>query len=145
MFNLSCAGKLGNCPQEAKKRFRFTCLYCRWRRMKYTKYRKPPYFIEYTYVSLITSRLCDAFILHGKEYRRADGGKFLHTFYLTCWIDPRGHFTQLRCCTIIVLDKIMKVFTSKNKVDQSPTPVRRKWLWKPLAEFCELLANYPTW
>ena len=87
--------------------------------MKYTNYKKPDYFIDYTYVSLITSRLCTSFIKDGKEYRRADGGKFLHTFYLTCWIDPRGHFTQLRCCGIIVMDKIMKWFAKdKGKCDQ---------------------------
>ena len=142
MFSLWCAGKLGNCPEVAKKRFRFTCLYCRWRRAYYGKWKKPPYFIDYTYTSLVTSRLCDAFIHDGKEYRRADGGKFLHTFYLTCWIDPRGHFTQLRCCAIIVLDKIMKLFA---KDDVKQFHVKKGWLWKPLAELCELLANYPTW
>lgn len=44
-------------------------------------------------------------------------------------IDPRGHFTMLRCAGIKVLDRIMQ------------------WVGyrKPFAEFCEFLAVYPTW
>lgn len=52
---------------------------------------------------------------------------------LTTWwtvkIDPRGHFTMLRCATIIVFDKILKV-----------APL----LEKPLVEFCIFLGCHPT-
>jgi len=45
-------------------------------------------------------------------------------------VDPRGHFTMLRCSFIICLVKIIGRFRRAKK---------------PLQEFCEVLANYPTW
>ena len=54
--------------------------------------------------------------------------------YLTQWqtlkIDPRGHFTMLRCSFILCLVKVM---------------ARCRHLGKPLMQFCEFAANYPTW
>jgi len=53
--------------------------------------------------------------------------------YKTIWrtipIDPRGHFTMLRCAAIMVFDKIM---------------VRWRRTVKPLLNFCEFFANYPN-
>lgn len=104
MFKLWCAGKLGNCPQGLT-RFRFTCLYCRWRRRYYGKFVTPSYWIEY----MLTARAWNPVRI--------------------LKIDPRGHFTMLRCSVIVALDKIMR---------------RCTWLEKPLLEFCEFLSNYPT-
>ena len=54
--------------------------------------------------------------------------------YATQWhtvkVDPRGHFTMLRCSIIICLAKIINRFRS---------------FGKPLTEFCEVAANYPVW
>lgn len=85
---LWCAGKLGNCPSSVT-RFRSTCLHCRWRRFIYGKFRKPSYYIKYTYTSILK--------------RRKDG-----IIYYSVYIDPRGKFTAIRCSAIIVLDRIMK-------------------------------------
>lgn len=127
MLSLWCAGKLGNCPPIAKTRFRFTCLYCRWRRRVYGKYTTPTYYIRYTYTSINIKVTRNRFVKHGYVYTRRDGGLLTYREWQTLTIDPRGRFTRWRCAAIIVLDKIML----KTKVH------------KPLLEFCELLANYP--
>lgn len=63
----------------------------------------------------------------GVFYRSSDGGKLTQKHYFTLRIDPRGRFTQLRCCAVIVFDKIMKLTK----------------IGKPIVEVCEMLANYP--
>lgn len=128
MFKLSCAGKLGNCPKTVN-RFRFTCLFCRWRRSYYNKFVEPPFYIKYTYKSLFREEIVTRIVLDGLEFRRRDGGKLKHKIFQYVTIDPRGHFTYLRCAAIMVLDNIMKAFS----------------IGKPLVELCEFLANYPTW
>jgi len=85
------------------------------------KWTVPSYMIDYTMphsvqrYALVTSE-----------------GKILA--YKTVWetvkVDPRGHFTMLRCSFIICLVKIIGRFRRAKK---------------PLQEFCEILANYPTW
>lgn len=128
MFALWCANKLGNCPSIAKTRFRFTCLYCRWRRRLYGKYKTPDYYIHYTYRSLGCRKILSrCIILNGVEYTRSDGGFLTYTENRTLHIDPRGHYTRVRCAAIQVLDKIM-LLTKQGK---------------PFAEICEFLANYP--
>lgn len=47
----------------------------------------------------------------------------------TLRIDPRGHFTWLRVCSVMVFDKIM---------------LNLKFTQARLANVCELLANYPN-
>lgn len=118
MFRLWCAGIL--CKYPELKRFRFSCLYCRYRRKYLGKWTLPPYWIDYT----VPWTLGYSAIV--KEQKLVALRKMW--FYLK--IDPRGHFTLLRCSAIVALDKIMKRF---------------RWTEKPLMEFCELLANYPVW
>lgn len=129
MLPMWCAGRLGNCPTVATKRFRFTCLYCRWRRIWLGKYKHPKHYIKYTYRSLGSTRRVKSYRQNGYEYRRSDGGDLIITEYRTLRIDPRGHFTAPRCAAIIIIDKIML----KTK------------LYKPFAEFAELISNYPNW
>jgi hypothetical protein len=115
-----------------------TCCYCRQRRRFYGRLTKPPYWIFYTYTSRVRTFQTTRYV-HGqvKDNGVYKGGvectsqqPMTVTTYHTCTIDPRGHFTTLRCHTIMALDKlIMK-------------PLR---LWIPIAEICEILANYPTW
>jgi hypothetical protein len=69
------------------------------------------------------------FIIDGKVYTRLDGGYLTAKTWRTLKIDPRSpRYRAARCAAIIVFDKLM---------------VKSKWLYKPLAEFCEFLANYP--
>jgi len=127
VFGLWCAGKLGNCP-ETVKRFRFTCLFCRWRRRLYGKFSDPPYWIDYTYESSIRERFVSRYVKNGLIFRVRDGRPLKVTSYRTLKIDPRGHFTSLRCAIIIILDSIMNVLH----------------VGKPLVEVCEFFANHPT-
>jgi hypothetical protein len=130
MLRMWCAGLLGNCPPAvALKRFRFTCLYCRWRRQWIGKYSPPPFWIKYTYRSLFKTKRVKRYVADGKEYSRVDGGDLIITEFHILRIDPRGHFTPARIAAIIVLDKIMK-HTKQ---------------YKPFVECAELLANYPKW
>ena len=126
MFHMWCGGIL---CKENINRFHLTCLYCRWRRASIGKYRKPPYWITYTYLSQSQTLLVDSFKdgYNKLEYYREDGGKISLTEHFTLRIDPRGYFTSIRCAAIMVIDKIMKRFS----------------LGKPFVELCELLANYP--
>lgn len=71
----------------------------------------------------------DHVVVNGLEYKRRDGQPFEIVDFMSVRIDPRGHFTALRYAAIVVLDQIMKRFG----ID------------KPLVEFCEFLADYPTW
>ncbi|MDH5786984.1 MAG: hypothetical protein OEZ40_01650 [Candidatus Bathyarchaeota archaeon] len=132
MFNwtkLKCAGKLGNCPKNLT-RFRFTCLSCRWRRRFYGRYHNPPFWIEYTYKSFF-------YVVYLKQHVRDDGliieasnGSMMKvTKHRVLFINPRGHFTGLRCAIIVWLDCMIGYLHIK----------------KPLLEFCEFFANYPTW
>jgi hypothetical protein len=130
MLKMWCAGRLGNCPTRvASRRFRFTCLYCRWRRQWLGKYTPPKFWIKYTYRSLYRTERVKHYIAEGKEYSRVDGGDIIITKSHTLRIDPRGHFTSLRIAAIIVLDKTMKLTKQ----------------YKPFVEWAELLANYPNW
>lgn len=126
MFRLWCARKYHH-PEL--KRFHFTCLYCRWRRRHYGKLSDPPFWIEYTYKSLVKTVYKRQHIRNGLLFEVSDGSPLKITKYFTVKIDPRGHFTGVRCAIIIVLDNIMKA----------------SGIRKPLAELCELFACYPTW
>lgn len=127
MLALPCAGKLGNCPKNVK-RFRFTCLYCRWRRQYYGNFSRPPFWIQYTFKSVFRTFLTYRYVKNGLVYEDKHGRLLRVTSRHTLKIDPRGHFTSLRCATISVLDEIMSVTKAS----------------KPLSEFCEFLACYPT-
>ena len=96
--------------------------------MFYGEFEYPPYWINYTYKSSFQKKMVDFAVYDGKKYSSADGSQIEVTLFDTLHIDPRGHFTGLRCAFIIVLDRIMTV----------------SGYAKPLAEFCEFLANYPT-
>lgn len=126
--SLWCAGRLGNCPTTVS-RFRFTCLWCRWRREWYGKFEKPPFWIEYTYACPVCVRLMKSVERRGLLFTAPHGRMLKVTVHRTLKIDPRGHLTSLRCAVVMVLDKVMK----------------RLGYVKPFVEFCELFANYPTW
>ena len=126
---LWCAGKLGNCPETVESFRIISCLICRWRRRYYGKYSTPPYYIDYTYTSWKKTWVADYYDDHGLRFKMKDGSKLKIVEYRTVNIDPRGRFTCFRCAAIIVLDHIMKMFK----------------IGKPLAEFCEFLANYPIY
>jgi len=130
LFALWCAGKLGNCPAKlARKRFRFTCLYCRWRRLFYGKFVYPPFWIHYTFKAQFQITLTNCYVSdNNTTYKSQSGKQFELVSWRTLHIDPRGHFTPLRCAIIIILDNIMKTLHIE----------------KPLTEFCEFFANYPT-
>jgi len=131
---LWCLGKLANCPKTSAQRFHFCCLYCRWRREFYGKWSDPSEWIKYTYMSIApTTQLMSSWQHDGIEYYAPQGKKLRITTYKHIWIDPRGHFTALRCATIIIMDRMMKMWN--NLVHTT----------KPFAELCELLASYPTW
>jgi hypothetical protein len=83
----------------------------------------PPYWIKYCYLSPVRTVTVYKFAFNGKTYLAKD------IAYPTVNIDPRGHFTMIRCSIIIMLDKLMVHIGFR----------------KPFVEFCELLANYPTW
>jgi hypothetical protein len=133
MLSLWCARRLtvrgiGTCPQDVY-RFKFSCLFCRIRRAFYGKFTKPQQYVKYTYRNVVFRYLVDRYIADGFEYRSASGKKLLVTRTCHVLIDPRGHFTRLRCAIIQVLDSLMGL-------------VKRT---KPLIEFAEFLANFPTW
>lgn len=125
MLKLWCAGKLAavvngkleQCHSDVE-RFRFSCLACRLRRFYYGKYQNPSCFLEYTFRSFCYKR---QIVWRGKK---CDVYEYPHLN-----IDPRGHFTMLRVAFIKVLDALM---------------LRLKRT-KPLIEFAEFAANYPTW
>jgi hypothetical protein len=109
------------------KRFHVpTCLFCRWRRAQSGHYTVPKYFIEYIYLSMQWLYSPVVATVNGKQY--FVGWRQVPT---TLKIDPRGHFTNLRCFTIVALDKLFK----KMKITNSHR----------LANVCEFLACYPTW
>lgn len=118
LTRLWCAGIL--CPHLELKRFHFTCLYCRWRRKHVGKWTVPPYWIDYTLLWAVERYA--VFNRQGKLVAFQDRWQAVK-------IDPRGHFTMLRCASIVLMDKVMKRF---------------RWTRKPLMEFAEFLANYPT-
>jgi hypothetical protein len=68
-------------------------------------------------------------MIDGVKYELASGRLFKRTVSPFCMIDPRGHFTMIRSSLIMVIDKIMCLIGYR----------------KPFPEFCEFLANYPTW
>ena len=123
---LWCAGKLAivengqleQYPQCVKTFHIISGFNCRIRRKYYGKYTTPQVFIEYT-----SSSFC---------YRKPavyQGKKCYVYIYPHLNIDPRGHFTMFRVAFIKVLDTLM-------------LKLKRT---KPLIEFAEFLANYPTW
>lgn len=119
----SCAGKLGNCT--VKDRFHSGCLSCRWRKQYYGKWTPPPYWINYT----MTWNF-QRFLL----INRKTGERKIKTGWWTVEIDPRGHFTRLRCAAIMVCDKILTRIHAR-------TFVR---LEKPWVEVCMFVSSYPT-
>ena len=141
---LPCSGKLckkGIDYHKPMHRFHPTCLYCRKRREYYTSYHKPSYWINYTYLSWWYLHTSQRIVLNGKEYTRADGGELTLYQSRTLRIDPRGHFTKLRCAIIIFIDRLMVHYPKKVYVNGKVAGCE---LRKPWAEICELLANYPT-
>lgn len=98
---LPCAGKLGNCPKHLK-RFSFTCLYCRWRRMHYGKWTLPPFWIDYT---------IPWFILRYIVLNQKTGEVKVIQTWKTLKIDPRGHLVKLRCAIIATILRLAKPFS----------------------------------
>ena len=133
---LSCNGILCAYPLNYTH---VTCLMCRTRRRALGKYKDPKRMIHYTYASSIRTYWTPRYrqIVNGKkmEYRRRDGKPLQVNQIFTLQIDPRGRFTQLRCCAIMVLDRVMGWFNLWRPEGEG----------RPLSEICEFLANYPTW
>lgn len=125
---LWCAGKLGNCPSDVN-RFRFTCLFCRWRRHFYGLLVDPPFWLKYYFKSSVVIWVSKVLIVDGVEYRAPEGKVFKDTFVKSVDIDPRGKLVKIRCAIIITLDNLMM----------------RVGYRKPFTELTEFLANYPTW
>lgn len=129
MLKLWCAGRLAYCPSDVK-RFRFTCLFCRWRRSYLGKYKVPPEYVKYTYKSLYREVLVKEYITRfGSPIRMqaANGGCLKIKQYYYVLIDP-GRFLMLRCSIIRVLDAVMGYLKRG----------------RPFVEFCEFFANYPN-
>lgn len=109
------------------KRFHVpTCLFCRWRRERMGKWIKPAYFIDYVYLSMDW--------LYGPLVASVNGKHFILGYQqvpTTLKIDPRGHFTMLRCSAIVALDKLAYKLKLRNN--------------HRLANICEFIACYPTW
>lgn len=66
---------------------------------------------------------------HYLMFNPKTGMKLVQTPFWIVEIDPRGHFTMLRCAAIKVFDSILE---------------RLPKLEKPLVEFCMFLSCYPT-
>lgn len=101
------------------KRFHITCLWCRQRRGLNLKS-----FITYGYLSMSK--------LPATAYYEEDPSRtFTVMLPRYLMIDRKGHFTKLRCYTIVALDKLaFKLKLINNHL---------------LANICEFLANYPVW
>lgn len=134
MLKLWCAGRLKDCPKNVN-RFRFSCLSCRLRRKYYGKYSEPSYHIKYTYKNIVRHFLVDYYVNGGYAYRSLSGRKLYVRRHYHVLIDPRGHFTRFRCAAIQVLDNLLGLTRWKQFFGNN----------KPLVEFAEFLANYPTW
>jgi hypothetical protein len=120
---LPCAQTHWGCRDT--KRFHVpTCLFCRWRREEAGKWFKPKQYYSYVYLSMPYTWAP----LIQKDTQMQVGWAQVPT---TLLIDPRGHFTQLRCSAIMFVDRLM---------------VKLKlWGNHRAANICEFLANYPTW
>ena len=117
---LWCASRCQSLHTNALDRFHCTCLSCRLRRRLIGKFTDPPYWIDYTMPHSVQTYALTT----------RDGVVLAYqTRWETIKVDPRGHFTMLRCAFIICLVKIIARFRRTAK---------------PLQEFCELAANYPT-
>ena len=120
---LPCASTHWGCRDT--KRFHVpTCLFCRWRRKAAGKYTEPKQMFHYVYWSMPYTYAP----LVSKDSGVQVGWAMVPT---TLLIDPRGHFTQVRCAAIMLVDRLMvklKLFGSHRA-----------------ANVCEFLANYPTW
>lgn len=149
MPKLGCLGVKG-CDAKTP-RIHFTCIYCRTRRRLLGKYKEPRNWIFYTYLSWWAINYVKQYVENGKIYSRSDGGWLKVEHPYTLHIDPRGHFTMIRCAIIILLDRYMlKHGSSYSKIVRNTNgEVTRigyaHGLRKPWAEICEFLANYPTW
>ena len=93
------------------------------RRCMMGKYVKPPSYIKYTYKSF--------------RYILLMPNGFVLLQYPYVLIDPRGHFTRLRCAAIQVLDSIIKFARRVNK--------NKRRQCQPWVEFAEFFANFPVW
>jgi len=128
-LEIEVAGKMQHCPTGVKSFHVICCLFCRLRRKYYGRYTDPSYYIKYTYKSIVDYYLVNRYVADGFEYRTLSGKPLFVIRHYHVLIDPRGHFTRLRCAAIQVLDVLMGLFHRN----------------KPWIEFAEFLANYPTW
>lgn len=143
MFHLWCAELSGTCNDDHKTegtRFHLTCLYCRFRRKMAGKYTEPPFYINYTYKNYYHEHTVPYVDLNGYRYRMSNGAKIRHTIYYTLKIDPRSKFTAFRCAAIMVIDKLMR-YTRRRA--RNPEWNFEASSFKPWAEICEFLTNYP--
>ena len=93
--------------------------------MALNKYENPPKFIEYGYTGLPKYK-ATAYKINREEKKVY---QFTVDVPQILKIDPRGHFTMLRCGAILLFDKVMRRF---------------KFTRARLANVCEFLANYPN-
>lgn len=133
-LKLPCAGKLGNCPENLR-RFHLTCLTCRSRRREYNGWTAPPHWISYTIPWLV-----QYFVLTNRETGEAYAVK---EKWQTLKIDPRGHFTFLRCAIIITFLKVAgKIYNPR--FDMAAAKAKRLFqprLSQRLVTLCEFVAN----
>lgn len=89
------------------------------------KWTESPHYINYGYLSMPKHP--------ARAYKvdRIDHKIYPFTVLLppTLKIDPRGHFTMLRCACIVWLDRVALKF---------------RLMRERVANLCELLANYPN-
>ena len=69
-----------------------------------------------------------AYLKDGVEYHAPKGRRLIVFRSHSVFIDPRGHFLMVRCASIRVFDCLMGLLKRR----------------KPLIQFCEFLANFPT-
>lgn len=119
---LPCAAKCHSMMTRKTNEFHITCLWCRTRRN-----RKLTRHIEYGYLSM--SKIPT--YAYQMDYEQKRVYRFIVQLPRYLLIDPKGHFTSLRCNTIVALDKLAFKIGLINS--------------HPLANLCEFLANYPDW
>jgi hypothetical protein len=89
------------------------------------KFTVPKYWIDYVYLSMTW--------FWSPAYKRVNGQILIGWTQVptTLKIDPRGHFTMIRCSVIVALDRLAVKLKLRDN--------------HRLANICEFLACYPTW
>ena len=119
---LPCATKCKSMMTRKTNEFHITCLWCRTRRKRILTRH-----IQYGYLSMSKTPT----YAYQMDYEQKRVYRFIIDLPRYLLIDRAGHFTKLRCYTIVALDKLAYKIGLIN--------------CHPLANLFEFLANYPTW